>query len=150
MRKLAVLLVSLCWTSPAIAQEYQGNFWVNPQSGRVEKLDLSRSLPSLQSSAVDDEWIEIAQLDGGDRLLIKPSSVRQRHLPGRNTETVFRARFQSANPNAVTGGRDDGTYAASCSDRALTRLSDSQIQSSFDVPTLPGTAGEVLLNWACS
>lgn len=147
---IGLVILSLTLAVPALAQEHSGNWWVNPQTGRTERLDLNNPLRQVSSTQVaSSDWIEIAQLSGGDHLLVKPSSVRQRQLPSQDAEIVFRARFQSDRRVADGSNRDEGTYAAACLSQGLTRLSDSQIQTSFDVPTLPGTAGGALLEWAC-
>lgn len=147
---LPIALLTLL-PAPVLAQEYSGNWWVNPQTRAVEQLDLEQ-LPYLQpvSSTASSDWIEIAQLSGGDRLLVKPSSLRQRQAPGRDPEMTFRARYQSTQVIATgQSRRDEGSYAANCLNGGLIRLSDGQIETSFPVPTLPGTAGEALWQWAC-
>lgn len=146
-RILAItLLLAASIQQATVAQEYAGNWWVNPQTRQVEGIGENNALPrSTGSSEGEGSWVEVATDASGDRWLAKFLRVRQ--FGSRNPEVVFLGRVRPARRAVV--GTDTGSYAADCATGRLIRLSDSKIEDGFDVPTLPGTIGAALHNWAC-
>ena len=94
--------------------------------------------------AQSSNWQEIATVQGGASLQVRTDNVRTRQLPGRDPEVIFQARLQYDN------SRDDGTYAANCTNPDLWQLSDYQYSQDIQIPLYQGTIAEVLWVWACN
>jgi hypothetical protein len=142
MKPYTLALAAVFLASPAIAQEYPGNFWVNPQTGEPQAIELGR-LSFTGTTYIPprpiDGWIQIASTEqGNDRIEVDAQS---RHVmqSGADRGTVsFYGRTVGAR------GRSHGLtrYNADCQNFDLEAGGDR-------VPIGEGTVAEAIYNWAC-
>lgn len=144
--------IAVLFSTPVTAQEYQGDWWINPQSGRFESFNFeagiqdsipSVSAPIAQSSVtVPDGWLQIGELVNGDILLVNPSTQR--------TTSRGLIEFQGRVNQAIGSQDYSRVYQANCQNPELIDIRDvAGGAGAGSLPLIPGTVADALWSWAC-
>jgi hypothetical protein len=159
---LALGAIAALSPSPALAQEHAGNWWINPYTWELERLEMSatgtrqievdatpettsEAAPSAQGRAPRG-WVEIAELQGGEILSVNPDSRQVS-----NSLLGERIRFRGRINRPIGEQPYARTYQADCQNPDLFDLGDvNGGNGAGRLPLIPGTAAEALWQWACS